>query len=101
VLLIEEEEVRCHDGRGSWRRRGISVKDRKLLKVFDSILFRESRDFLALLPNELDVNFTNKDLALHLGMSIKLAQKMTYCLRKMGVLSIAGKNRNELIFQVV
>ena len=50
VLLIEEEEVRCNDGRGSWRRRGVSVKDRKLLNVFDRIVFEDSRDFLEFLP---------------------------------------------------
>ena len=100
VLLIEEEEVRCNDGKGSWRRRGVSVKDRKLLNVFDSIVFEDSRDFLEFLPKELDGYFTNKVLALKLGISIRLAQKITYCLRKMGVISIADKKSNELIFQV-
>jgi len=100
VLLIEEEEVRCNDGKGSWRRRGVSVKDRKLLNVFDSIVFEDSRDFLDFLPKELDGYFTNKVLALKLGISIRLAQKITYCLRKMGVISIADKKSNELIFQV-
>jgi len=46
VLLIEEEEVRCNDGRGSWRRRGVSVQDRKLLNVFDRVVFEDSQDFL-------------------------------------------------------
>ena len=100
VLLIEEEELRCNDGRGSWRRRGVSVKDRKLLKVFDRIVFEDSRDFQAFLPKELDGYFTNKVLALKRGISIKLAQKITYCLRKMGAISIADKKRNELLFQV-
>ena len=100
VLLIEEEELRCNDGRGSWRRRGVSVKDRKLLNVFDRIVFRDSRDFLEFLPKELDEYFTNKVLALKLGISVKLAQKITYCLRKMGAISIAGKKRNELLFRV-
>jgi hypothetical protein len=98
--LIEEEELRCNDGRGSWRRRGVSVKDRKLLNVFDRIVFRDSRDFLEFLPKELDEYFTNKVLALKLGISIRLAQKITYCLRKMGAISIAGKKRRELLFQV-
>jgi len=100
VLLIEEEEVRCNDGRGSWRRRGVSVKDRKLLNVFDRIVFEDSRDFLEFLPKELDGYFTNKVLALKLGISIRLAQKITYCLRKMGAISVAGKKSNELLFEV-
>ena len=100
VLLIEEEEVRCNDGRGSWRRRGVSVKDRKLLKVCDRIVFEDRRDFQEFLPKELEGYFTNKMLAVKRGLSIRLAQKMTYCLRKMGAISIAGKKGNELLFQV-
>jgi hypothetical protein len=100
VLLIEEEEVRCNDGRGSWRRRGVSVKDRKLLNVLDRIVFEDIQDFLEFLPKELEGDFTNKVLASKMGISIRLAQKITYCLRKMGAISIAGKKRNELLFQV-
>ncbi len=100
VLLIEEEELRSNDGRGSWRRSGVSVKDRRLLNVFDRIVFEDSRDFLEFLPKELDGCFTNKVLASKLGISLRLAQKITYCLRKMGAISIAGKKSNELMFQV-
>jgi hypothetical protein len=100
VLLIEEEEIRCNDGRGSWRRRGVSIKDRKLLNVFDRFVFRDSRDFLEFLPKKLDRHFTNRVLASKLGISIRLAQKITYCLRKMGAIYIVSKKRNELLFQV-
>jgi hypothetical protein len=100
VLLIEEEEIRCNDGRGSWRRRGASVKDRKLLKIFDRIVFEDSNDFLEFLPEELNDHFTNKVLAQKLGVSVRLAQKITYCLRKMDAISVAGKRRNQLLFQV-
>ena len=100
VLLIEEEELRCNDGRGSWRRRGVSVKDRKLMQVFERVLFEDSRAFLELLPKELDKCFTNRVLALRLGISINLSQKITYCLRKMGAVSIASKKGNELLFQI-
>jgi hypothetical protein len=100
VLLIEEEEIRCDDGKGSWRRRGISIKDRKLLKVFDRILFEDRTDFLKILPNNLGAPFTNRVLAKELGISIRLAQKITYCLRKMNVLIIDGKKKRELLFRV-
>ena len=100
VLLIEEEEVRCDDGRGSWRRKGVSVKDRKLLNVFDRIVFEDSQDFLKVLPKELNGGFTNKVLAQKLGVSVRLAQKITYCLKKMDAISVAGKKRKELLFHV-
>lgn len=100
VLLIEEEELRCHDGKGSWRRRGVSVKDRKLLNVFNRVIFENNRDFLSFLPDDMVRPFTNRILATKLGVSIRLAQKITYCLRRMDVLSIAGKKKKELLFEV-
>jgi hypothetical protein len=98
VLLIEEEELRCNDGRGSWRRRGVSVKDRKLLTVFNRVLFENKRDFLRFLPTDIAEPFTNKTLAYNLDISIRLAQKITYCLRKMGMLSVVGKQKKESLF---
>ena len=68
--------------------------------MYDRIVFRNSRDFLEFLPKELDEYFTNKVLALKLGISVKLAQKITYCLRKMGAISITCKKRKELLFHV-
>jgi len=100
VLFIEEEELRCNDGKGSWRRRGISIKDRKLLKVYESIIFNDKTDFLKILPKNVGMPFTNKVLAKELGISIRLAQKITYCLRKMNVLIIDGKKKRELLFKV-
>jgi hypothetical protein len=100
VLLIEEEEIRCNDGKGSWRRRGATIKDRRLLNVLDRVVFEDSRDFLQFLPKELDGYFTSKILASKMMISISLAQKITYCLRKMGTISIAGKKSNEFLFHV-
>lgn len=100
VLMIEEEEVRCNDGKGSWRRRGVSIKDRRLINVKGRIFFRNEGDFLDFLPSDLIMPFTNRSLAKLSGVSIYLARRITYCLRKMGALTIAGKNGKELIFEV-
>ena len=100
VLLIEEEELRCNDGSGSWRRRGVSIKDRKLLTVSDRVIFEDSQGFLRFLPFDIGESFTNKLLMKKLGVTISLAQKITYCLRKMDLISIIGKKRKELVFEV-
>jgi hypothetical protein len=99
VLVIEEEEVRCNDGKGSWRRRGVSITDRKLINVTDRVLFKNSKDFLRFLPEDLDELFTNKMIARKTGISITLARKVTYCLRKMGAIVNVGKNGKELMFR--
>jgi hypothetical protein len=101
VLLIDEEEVRCDDGKGSWRRRGVSIKERKLLKVNDRILFQTKADYLKILPEDLNEVFTNKELAHLAKISVRTARQITYCLRKSNVILLAGKNGRSLAFQKI
>ena len=101
VLFIDEEEVRCDDGKGSWRRRGVSIKERKLLKVNDRILFQTKADYLKILPEGLNSVFTNRELAKLAKISARTARQITYCLRKTGVIQLAGKNGRELVFQKI
>ena len=99
VLLIDEEEVRCDDGKGSWRRRGVSIKNRKLMKVNDRILFQTKADYLKILPEGISEVFTNRELAKLAKISVRTARQITYCLKKGGVIRLAGKNGRELVFQ--
>jgi hypothetical protein len=98
ALLIREEELRRKDGRGSWRRKGWSIYDRRLLEVVDRHVFLSPTDFSALLPVGLPPAFTSADLARGLGKPLYLAQKMAYCLRKMDAIQITGKVGNSLIY---
>jgi hypothetical protein len=101
VLFIDEEEVRLDDGKGSWRRRGVSIKERRLLKVNDRILFQTRADYLKILPDNLNEVFTNRELAKLAKISVRTAQQITYCLRKGGVIGLAGKKGRELGFQKI
>lgn len=100
VLLIEEEEIRCNDGKGTWRRRGVSIKDRKLIKIYERVVFENKSDFLGFFPENFVEPFTNKIVAKKLNISIRLAQKITYSLRKMNLLIIVGKKKRELLFRI-
>ncbi len=91
ILLTQEEIEWRDDGRGSWRRKGWSVSDRRLLSVLDRKTLHNHQDFLSFLPDTLDSTFTNQELAISAGIRPQLAQKMTYCLRNMGLLSLQGK----------
>jgi hypothetical protein len=101
VLLIDEEEVRCADGRGSWRRRGVSIKERRLLRVNRKVLFQNKPDFLKVLPAGLDLVFTNNEVAKLAKISVRTARQITYCLRKSGAIRIAEKKGRLLTFQKV
>ena len=100
VLMIREEEIRCEDGQGSWRRKGVSIKDRILLDVVEKTRFENNSDFLKFVPKDLTQPFTNKSLAECSGIAVHESQKITYCLKKMGAIKKVGKIRNELLFEV-
>jgi hypothetical protein len=91
VLWVQVEEVRCADGRGSWRRGGASIIDQRLLAVTEAREFRSWGDLARLLPDALPDPFTNPDLAVALGIAPRYAQRMTYALRRMGAIAQEGK----------
>jgi hypothetical protein len=101
VLMIESEEIWCNDGKGSWRRRGASIEDRKLIRVFERVIFENKADFLNFLPKDLPNPFSNRNLAESLGITVNQSRKMTYSLRKIGTITHIGNNRNQMLFQTL
>lgn len=91
VILIEDEIILVDDGKGSWRRKGWSVYDRRLIKVVDSRSFHTPFDYASLLPGGLDSTFTSVDLAREAKLRPSLARKMLFSLREMGVINLIGK----------
>ena len=100
VIFIFEEEIRRDDGKGSWRRKGVSIYDRRLLKVVEIRKFDSPDDYLGLIPDTLPRPFTNRQLAEGIKIRPRLASKMTYCLRKAGILTVVGKQVNALLFDI-
>ncbi len=91
ILLTHEDELR-QQGRGrNWRRKGWGVVERRLIEVVESHRFEGPTDLLALLPGELTDPFTNADLAEALGVQRQLAERATYCLRKLALVQRDGK----------
>ena len=98
ALLVEVEELRCADGRGSWRRHGISVVDTRLLEVCDRRRFRTPADLARLLPPDLEEPFSNRSLAATGAMPASLAGMMTYTLRRMGAIELVGRRNRAYLF---
>jgi len=117
VLLIRAEEQRRNDGLGSWRRKGWSLYDHILLEVIEAVSWTTPEDFLRLLPpgphlcegahgrrqgaapGLLPRPFTTADLATSLVMAKSLAQKMAYCLHRMGLLDKVGKQGHSILYR--
>lgn len=98
VLMIREEEIRRADGKGSWRRNGVSITNRCLLEVLDCYQFTTPNDLRALIPPDLETPFTNRQLAENLAIPRKLASRISYCLRASGILKIAGKQNRSYLY---
>ena len=98
VLLIREEEIRCDDGLGSWRRKGWSISDRRFLELVRRQILKKPADFLTLIPTKLTDPFSTQDLAEVTNQPRWLAQKMAYCLRKMGAIEVVGKIGNSILY---
>jgi hypothetical protein len=100
VLIIDMNEIRCDDGKGSWRRKGVSIINRELLGVKKTYKFNNRNDFIKLLKYKPTEEFTNKQLAKKHKISIYKARKITYTMRKMDLLKKVGKNSNEIIHKI-
>lgn len=99
VVMIQEEQVRRYEGSYSWRRKGWSIRERRLLKVVDQWIFENPQDVQALIPVSLPEFFTTADLAEATGQPVWLAQKMAYCLRIMGTVTVEGKRSRWVLYQ--
>jgi len=100
LILTQEEEYRRHTPSGSWRRKGWTVIERKLIDVVDTMMISGVEDLADLLPADLPEPFSTGDLATALGRSRRAAQQMAYCLRRASVVVATGKVGNAVQYQV-
>lgn len=100
VIMIKEEELRCDDGKGSWRRKGISIINRNLIEIIDIITFRSAVDYRNVLPKNLCDSFSNNDLAMCMNIKIEKVRRITYCLKKMNIIEKIGKKGRENLFRI-
>jgi len=95
VLMVHAEQRRALRGRrrGRW-----SVCERRLLAVVDRWVFESPADLADLLPPGLPEPFTTTDIAKAAGKDLWVAQKMAYCLRESGALTVAGKRGRSILY---
>jgi hypothetical protein len=96
LLLCAEDHVRKPEPRRG-RRFLRDPGERRLREVVERVELRRPQDALALVDVPGDP-FTNRDLAEALSCEPRLAERVTYCLRHMGVLEAAGKRGRAALF---
>jgi hypothetical protein len=96
LALVDITERRRDDGKGSWRRKGISIEDRILDTWRESVILKKKKDWLRFLP--LKGEFTIKELALAVRIRYVLARKTLYVLEKAGFVKKIRKEGRSWVF---
>jgi hypothetical protein len=91
IVLVDITEKRVKDGKGSWRRKGISIKDKVLTAWHGTIVLKKTADFLRFIPFKKKEEFTSTTLAQQAGINKSTAQKALYVLTKLEVVKRTGK----------
>ena len=98
LALVDAAEQRVQDGKGSWRRGGVSIRDRQILALRDRITLEKPSDYLRFIPYKKNEKFTSALLAEKAGIRVDLARKTLYVLAKMGIVKKTGKKGNSLVY---
>ncbi|MDR2552441.1 MAG: 40S ribosomal protein S25 [Treponema sp.] len=98
IALVDVLERRRDDGKGSWRRRGISIEDRILETWRDRVLLGKRADWLRFLPFRGEI--TVKTLAETARIREVLARKALYVLEKAGLARKIRKNGRSWVYLV-
>ena len=98
LVATREEEVREWVKRPRRRRYQWRVTERRLLEVLAMRLVTSPAELLELLPRDLPEPFDTAELAQAWQQPRSLAQQVTYCLRRAGVLEEAGRRGNARLY---
>ena len=97
ILMTREEVIKRQDPkRKRWK--GWYVHDRRLVEVVERIPLSSYSHFKKLLPEELKIPFTNKELANALQCDYRQASAITYTMRRMGAIRQVGKRGQAILY---
>jgi len=98
VVLADITEKRVKDGKGAWRRKGISIKDKELTAYHESVVFAKKSDFTRFIPFKKGEEFTVSSHAQKAGIKRHISQKALYVLTKMKVINRIGKKGKAWVY---
>jgi len=98
IALVDILEKRIKDGKGSWRRKGISLYDKELAAWHESIILGKPADYLRFIPFGKKEEFTSSLLAEREGIDAETARKALYILTKMKIVKRKGKTGNSWVY---
>jgi hypothetical protein len=91
LAVVDTLEKRIRDGKGSWRRRGISIVDREMSAWHGCLSLDTPGDYRRFIPFEETEQFTAACLAGRANIKAELARKTLYVLVRLGTVRRVGK----------
>jgi hypothetical protein len=100
LVLADITEKRLKDGKGSWRRKGVSIIDREISAWRGTVPLQKPKDYLRFAPFKKSEEFTTALLAERAGINIYLARKTLYVLTRIGIVRRIGKKGNAWLYKL-
>ncbi len=97
--MVSDELIWQDDGKGSWRRKGWSIADRRLISILSSREFQSKDDYASLLPTDLPQRFSVKHLAEHGNLPLRLSGQMLYFLAQINAVERLGREGRAYIYK--
>jgi hypothetical protein len=99
VALVRVLDYRITDGKGSWRRGGISLKDKFMNGLEGFVVFENLYDYLQFVPFAKNEIWTTRMLSRKGGINMRLAGMAAYTLDKIGITERIGKDGNSFLYR--
>jgi hypothetical protein len=100
LALVETEERRIRDGRGSWRRGGDSIVDRILTRYGESVSLIRPADYRLFVPFRDGESFTVKELGERARIPTAIARKTLYVLTRIDLVERIEKRGNSWVYRI-
>ena len=98
AALVDVTEKRVKDGKGSWRRKGISILDKEMTAFHESIVFAKKSDYRRFIPYKKGEEFTSFSYTQKTGIDKWTAYKVLYVLNIIKIVERTGKKGNSWIY---
>ena len=99
LALIDIVETRIEDGKGSWRRKGVSIADRRLAAYHGSCCLAGIHDYRRFIPFSFSETWTAAALAKKAKIHRSLAQKTIYVLSRLALIQSTEKCGNARLWE--
>jgi hypothetical protein len=99
LAMVDVVEQRIDDGKGSWRRQGMSIKDRVLETQRGTIVLSRKKDYARFVPFTDQEEWTARELAEKAKINLTLSRKTVYVLVKMGIVTQTGKKGRARLYK--